>query len=46
MKNKSISGQRGICAQMAYLVMRNEGSRRTENMENEGKTCKGDSEDE
>lgn len=27
MENKSISGQRGICAWMAYLVMRNESSK-------------------
>lgn len=30
MENKSISGQRGIHASMAYLVMRNKSSRQRE----------------
>lgn len=33
MENKSISGQRGICAWMAHLVIKNESSRQRENME-------------
>lgn len=39
------SGQRGICVRMAYLVMRNESSRRGECMEDEEKTCEEDGED-
>lgn len=32
-----MSGQRGICAWMAYLVMRNESSRQRENLVDEEK---------
>lgn len=35
MENKSISGQKGICAVTAYLVMRNECSRQSEKTESE-----------
>lgn len=38
MRNKTKSGQRGICVRMAYLVMRNESSRGVERIEDEEKT--------
>lgn len=46
MRNKTKSGQRGICVRMGYLVMRNECSRRVERIEDEEKTRKEDGEDE
>lgn len=51
MENKSISGQKGICARIAYLVMRNESSGRRENAQDGGSgeaalRGKGDGEDE
>lgn len=50
MENKSISGQKGICARIAYLVMRNESSGRRENVQDGGGggglRGKGDREDE
>lgn len=48
MENKSISGQKGICARIAYLVMRNESSGRRENVQDGGGGLrgKGDREDE
>lgn len=50
MENKSTSGQRGICAWMAYLVMRNVNSRQRKNIEDGEKISsvrgKGDREDE
>lgn len=40
MRNKTKSGQRGICVWVAYLIMRNESSGQGKYVEYGGKTCK------